>query len=34
MGKGDVEFIDSDTGFALCRREGIGAIVLGSFVKA
>jgi len=34
MGKGDVEFIDSDMGFSLCRREGINAIVLGSFVKA
>ena len=34
MGKEDVEFIDSDMGFSLCRREGIGAIVLGSFVKA
>jgi serine/threonine protein kinase/Flp pilus assembly protein TadD len=33
-GKDDVEFIDSDTGFALCRREGVAAIVLGSFVKA
>jgi serine/threonine protein kinase/Flp pilus assembly protein TadD len=34
MGKDEVEFIDSDLGFSLCRREGIGAIVLGSFVKA
>jgi tetratricopeptide (TPR) repeat protein len=34
MGKGEAEFIDSDTGFSLCRREGVGAIVLGSFVKA
>ena len=34
MGKDEVEFIDSDTGFSLCRREGVGAIVLGSFVKA
>ena len=33
-GKDEVEFIDSDTGFSLCRREGVGAIVLGSFVKA
>jgi tetratricopeptide (TPR) repeat protein len=33
-GKDEVEFIDSDTGFDLCRREGIAAIVLGSFVKA
>ncbi len=33
-GKDEVDFIDSDTGFALCHREGIAAIVLGSFVKA
>jgi len=33
-GKDEVDFIDSDTGFALCRREGVAAIVLGSFVKA
>ena len=34
MGKKDVEFINSDLGFELCRREGIEAIVLGSFIKA
>ena len=34
MGEEEGEFIDSDMGFSLCRREGIGAIVLGSFVKA
>jgi serine/threonine protein kinase/Tfp pilus assembly protein PilF len=34
MGKGDLEIIDADVGFELCRREGIQAIVLGSFVKA
>jgi serine/threonine protein kinase/Tfp pilus assembly protein PilF len=34
MGKEDVEIIDRDLGFDLCRREGIKAIVLGSFVKA
>jgi serine/threonine protein kinase/Tfp pilus assembly protein PilF len=34
MGKGDIEIIDKDLGFELCRREGIGAIVLGSFIKA
>jgi len=34
MGKGDVEIIDEDLGFELCRREGIEAIVLGSFIKA
>jgi tRNA A-37 threonylcarbamoyl transferase component Bud32/tetratricopeptide (TPR) repeat protein len=34
MGKKDVKIIDRDVGFELCRREGIEAIVLGSFVKA
>ena len=34
MGEDEMEFIDSDMGFSLCRREGVGAIVLGSFVKA
>jgi serine/threonine protein kinase/tetratricopeptide (TPR) repeat protein len=34
MGKGDVEVIDSDLGFELCRQNGIEAIVLGSFIKA
>jgi tetratricopeptide (TPR) repeat protein/tRNA A-37 threonylcarbamoyl transferase component Bud32 len=34
MGKQDVEIIDRDLGFELCRREGIKAIVLGSFIKA
>ncbi|MGD8540397.1 MAG: protein kinase [Candidatus Aminicenantes bacterium] len=34
MGKKDVEVIDEDLGFELCRMEGIDAIVLGSFVKA
>jgi serine/threonine protein kinase/Tfp pilus assembly protein PilF len=34
MGKEDVEIIDGDLGFELCRREGIKAIVLGSFIKA
>jgi tetratricopeptide (TPR) repeat protein/tRNA A-37 threonylcarbamoyl transferase component Bud32 len=33
-GKGEVEFIDRDLGFDLCRMEGIDAIVLGSFAKA
>jgi serine/threonine protein kinase/Tfp pilus assembly protein PilF len=33
-GKSDVEFITKDLGFELCRREGIEAIVLGSFTKA
>jgi serine/threonine protein kinase/tetratricopeptide (TPR) repeat protein len=34
IGKKDVETIDSDLGFRLCRREGVEAIVLGSFIKA
>lgn len=33
IGKGDVETVDTELGFELCRREGIGAIVTGSFVK-
>ncbi len=34
MGKYDVEFIDQDLGFELSLKEGIDAIVLGSFGKA
>jgi len=34
LGKRDLDIIDADLGFELCRREGIEAIVLGSFVKA
>jgi serine/threonine protein kinase/Flp pilus assembly protein TadD len=34
MGQKDVEDIDRDLGFELCRREGIESIVTGSFVKA
>jgi len=34
MGKKDLEIIDRDLGFDLCRREGIEYIVLGSFTKA
>jgi tetratricopeptide (TPR) repeat protein len=34
MGKADVKIIDKDLGFELCRREGIYAIVIGTFVKA
>jgi tetratricopeptide (TPR) repeat protein/predicted Ser/Thr protein kinase len=30
----DVEFIDRELGFELCRMEGVDAIVLGSFTKA
>jgi len=33
-GKQDVEIIDKDLGFELCRMDGVRAIVLGSFVKA
>ena len=34
MGKGDTEFIDRDLGFELCRREGVRAIVLGTYTRA
>jgi serine/threonine protein kinase/Flp pilus assembly protein TadD len=34
MGRDAGGLIDEDQGFALCKREGIEAIVLGSFVKA
>jgi serine/threonine protein kinase/Tfp pilus assembly protein PilF len=34
MGKEDVQIIDRDLGFELCRKEGIEAIILGSFIKA
>jgi len=34
LGKGDLDFIDPDSGFAACRRGGIKAVVLGSLVKA
>jgi len=34
LGKEDVELIDEDLGFELCRTDGIEAIVLGSFTKA
>jgi serine/threonine protein kinase/tetratricopeptide (TPR) repeat protein len=34
MGKADVRLIDKDLGFELCRREGIHAIVIGTFIKA
>jgi len=33
-GKENVENIDRETGFELCRMEGVQSIVLGSFVKA
>ena len=34
LGRKDVEAIDRDLGFELCRLDGIQAIVLGSFTKA
>jgi serine/threonine protein kinase/Tfp pilus assembly protein PilF len=34
MGEKDAETIGRESGFRLCRKEGIEAIVLGSFVKA
>ncbi|NOR11848.1 MAG: tetratricopeptide repeat protein, partial [Candidatus Aminicenantes bacterium] len=34
MGKVDTEFIDQDLGFELCRREGVRAIVLGTYTRA
>jgi tetratricopeptide (TPR) repeat protein len=34
MGQKDVENINRDLGFEICRREGIESIVTGSFVKA
>ena len=34
MGKKNVEVIDRQLGFELCRREGIRTIVLGSYIKA
>ncbi|MFC2160973.1 protein kinase, partial [Acidobacteriota bacterium] len=34
LGKKDVEVIDRDLGFDLCRMEGIEAIVVGSYIKA
>ena len=34
MGKKNVEVIDRQLGFELCRKEGIKTIVLGSYIKA
>jgi tetratricopeptide (TPR) repeat protein len=34
IGKKDLEIIDRDLGFEVCRKEGIEAIVLGFFTKA
>ncbi|MGD9347108.1 MAG: protein kinase [Candidatus Aminicenantes bacterium] len=33
MDKGDVDIITSDVGFQACQREGIKALILGSFAK-
>ncbi len=33
IGKEEVEIIDRNVGFELCRREGINTVVLGSFTK-
>jgi eukaryotic-like serine/threonine-protein kinase len=34
MGQKEAETIDRESGFRLCRKEGVEAIVVGSFVKA
>jgi tetratricopeptide (TPR) repeat protein len=34
IGEKDAETISNDSGFKLCRKEGVKAIVLGSFIKA
>ncbi len=34
IGKGDLEIIDSEAGFEICRREGVEALVTGSINKA
>ena len=34
MGKENVEFIDSDLGFEICRREGAEALITGSLARA
>ena len=33
-GKSDVETIDGDLGFELCRQDNVEALVLGSYIKA
>jgi tetratricopeptide (TPR) repeat protein len=33
MGKADVQIINADLGFELCRRDSVKALVIGSFVK-
>jgi tetratricopeptide (TPR) repeat protein len=34
LGKPDLPFIDKDTGFELCRLEGVDTIAVGSIIKA
>ena len=34
VGKGGAEFIDSDLGFEVCRKEGVKSLVTGSFYRA
>ena len=34
LGKPDIEVIDQDVGFEICRLENVEAIVLGSYIKA
>jgi serine/threonine protein kinase/tetratricopeptide (TPR) repeat protein len=34
MGKEDVDLIDEEIGYEICKMEGVEAIVLGSYVKA
>ena len=34
IGKGDIEFISSDVGFELCRKDEVGVIVLGFVSKS
>jgi serine/threonine protein kinase/tetratricopeptide (TPR) repeat protein len=33
LGKEEVDFIDNDLGFEICRREGVGALVTGFYTK-
>jgi serine/threonine protein kinase/tetratricopeptide (TPR) repeat protein len=34
VGKGGAEFIDSDLGFEVCRKDGVKSLVTGSFYRA
>lgn len=33
-GKHDIDIIDKESGFEICRREGVDSVVVGSFTKA